>query len=107
MSPDVTVDTYDEYIMRGKMFDGRPIFCAEGFDIKEARMTLIASERDASHAEIKIRHELRQFLDSEYPEHVEIDSRFIENDWDIIERGKGLPMQHLRKLTASVLVAVH
>lgn len=28
--------TYDEYALRGRMLDERPIYCADGFDVVEA-----------------------------------------------------------------------
>lgn len=72
--------TYDEYKQRGRMFDGRPIFCAEGYDVKEVRASLLVKDSsDAiSVADRGLQREAWRFMERHHPLRVELDRWFGE-----------------------------
>jgi hypothetical protein len=99
--------TYDEYFLRGETFAGQPVYCAPGWDVKEARMTLLVTARDVEHAAEKLTREVRRFVFHDFSHAVELDFWVGELPFSPIEQAKGLERQNVKKRCARLLAAVH
>lgn len=106
----VTFD-YEEFKQLGKMFDGRPVYCAERYDVKEAYMELITPNHDLdiAHVDNQLQSEMDRFLKQKFGRHLEgvfgLDSWLGDVPWSHHERAEK-ESQCLRKRGMRVLVAV-
>lgn len=96
----------DEYTVRGRMFDGRPVFCAAGFDVKEASQAVLVVPEDVEHGDDLARRGVERLVRHEFPHAIELDRWCGEVPLSNSERAEGLERQHLRKRSARLLVAV-
>lgn len=102
--------TVDDYRRRGVMFDGSPIFCADGFEVIEAQMTMLVSPRELTVqlADDRLQREVQRFIEREYPSRkpIHLDAWIGEVPLSVAEKAEGLERQHLAKRRARLLVAV-
>ena len=62
-----------DYRLRGHMFDGRPIYCAPGFDVREALISGYVSVLGIDRLDTHERREIRKFVKRECPQGIELD----------------------------------
>lgn len=98
---------YQEFTRRGQMFDGRPILCAPGWDVKECRMTLLVTpEPDVvADADRQLRREVDRYVFHELSNAIELDRWLGDVPLSRAEQAEGLVRQTLRKRGTRVLVA--
>ena len=98
----VTV-TYEEYVKRGKTLNGRSIYCAAPFDVKECGYSLLVSDRESQMGlvDAKIHDELRR----EYPDAILLDEWIGEPPLAPEERAE-LKAARVRKRCGRVIVAI-
>jgi hypothetical protein len=92
------------------MFDGRPIYCAQAYDVKQAfETTLVSKEliktQGINGVMLYLRGHVRSFIRSEYPEHVILDAWDGQAPINIDEADKFERMQ-IVKLFNRTIVAV-
>jgi hypothetical protein len=95
----------DDYIRRGRLSDGRYVYCAPSFDVKECAYRLVVSEREAAHADDLIRRELWSFIERTYPEAIFLQESVGPDPvepWEL----EHLQSQNLRKRLGLAFVAV-
>jgi hypothetical protein len=101
----VTVEAFER---RGAMFDGRPIFVAQGYDVKEAYQQGYVGRGDVEQFDELNRLNVRRLVEKEYPGAIELDERYGHAPLSDSERyGDGrLDSKRLAKRHARLLVAV-
>lgn len=102
------VDT-EEFALRGHMFDGRPIYCATGFDVKEARLVGMVTTEAVTKAVAVLREEMDAFISSEYRDDVILLDQWEGNEplTELeIDQGSDLEKMHLVKRRIGRLMAV-
>lgn len=60
-----------------RMFDGRPVFCADGYTLREAEMMLLVpnTEDDRAHADEQVRLRVDEFVKRHFPNCITLDAR--------------------------------
>ena len=107
MAPDerVSIDApieieTDDYRRCGRMFDGRPVFCAAGFSVKEAYITVITNLVSWKRVENQNRRDIRKMLRREHPDAIELDEWCGAIPLDIELQGQALTRRAVRLLVA-------
>jgi hypothetical protein len=96
----------DSYTWRGKMFDGRPVMCADGFDVKEAYVDVIVSDvLGANVVDDENMSTVRNFIRSKHADVIELDEWCGAATLELWEM-EDLKRQHLTKRCARLLIAV-
>jgi hypothetical protein len=96
--------TYDEFTRHGSNYDGVPIFCARGWSVEEAHMSILCpnSRMDIERADGQIRREVMRFVSGRYRAFVELGERHGALD----DTTRDLKKQGLAHRFARLLVAI-
>lgn len=62
------------YTRKGRMFDGRPVFCADGWDAQAAAMAVTAAERDREQATEQLCRAVAGLIRNRSPKAIPLDS---------------------------------
>lgn len=102
--PAITTVMVREYARRGKMFDGRPVFCAAGFDAKTACIYGTSTFDAVDELDRVQRSAVRRFVEREYPGCIHLDEWC--GDWPVVDDEQAqLFARNLRKRGVRLLVA--
>lgn len=103
----LTVDV-EVFEQRGKMFDGRPVYCAAGFDVKEAVFIWFVTKDDVSvkAAFAKALGSMNHFIKTNHPGAIELDAWTGDVPLTLQEKADGLERVHMYKRAMRRLVAV-
>ncbi len=66
----------DEYVNRGNMFDGRPVYCAEGIELQQAYCTGFAGKNVQDSLDAINRSETRRLCRRRWPDYIELDEKY-------------------------------
>lgn len=93
-----------DYRLRGRMFDGRPIYCAPGYDVREAAIQGYVTIRDIERVTDTLRRDVRTFVRREYQQPIELDewTGSVAGPHEIDE----LQAQRMAKVGVSLLCAI-
>lgn len=92
---------YREWTRRGKTFDGRPVFCAEGYDLK-----LVGAQAMFTHPEeqdvidTELTNQVLWFLAENLPNAIHLDTRREDITVDSLFKGQAIRQRSLRLLVA-------
>lgn len=76
--PAMVVVEIDEYLNRGRMFDGRPVYCAEGIRLSLARSTSFGRKIDQDLLDENNMRLVRHLCSKDYPGFTPLDGHVGE-----------------------------
>lgn len=95
----------DEYTNRGRMFDGRSIYCAPGIELQTAYQQGFVGKHQQDLLDELNRHETRRLCKRRWPDYIELDERYGDGKQWLISPAE-MQAQCLVFREARLLVAI-
>lgn len=89
-----------EYELRGRMFDGRPVYCAPGYDVREAYADGYAYPYERASMDRAHRTEVRELVRRDHPGFVSLDEWIGDSPLHPLLKGAPLIGRAYRLLVA-------